>query len=51
MRKVPIEEVRRQRGFYSKRFWVPKPDDGWRPIIDWRWLNKYIKEKPSRWVL
>ena len=36
MRKVPMSEARREKGFYSKMFCVPKPDGRWRPIIDLR---------------
>ena len=36
MRKVPKAEAKRQKGFYSKMFCVPKPDGRWRPIIDLR---------------
>ena len=45
MRKVPMSEAKKKKGFYSKMFCIPKPDGRWRPIIDLRQLNKYIKKE------
>ena len=45
MRKVPMSEARKKKGFYSKMFCVPKPGGKWRPIIDLRCLNEYIKKE------
>ena len=30
-------------GFYSRLFLVPKPDHRWRPVIDLRDLNRYLR--------
>ena len=44
--KQAIEEVpllERGKGVYSVYFLVPKPDLTMRPILDLRYLNRYIK--------
>lgn len=46
LRKKAIEVVphnQRQRGVYSNYFLVPKVDETLRPILDLRFLNKFIK--------
>ena len=43
--KLALEEVKPPygKGFYSRVFVVPKPNGKWRPIIDLKRLNQYIK--------
>lgn len=39
----PVERSKRQGGFYSDYFLVPKKDGGIRPILDLRALNRHLK--------
>ena len=44
LKKRAIEEVdRNSPGFYSTFFLVPKKDGGWRPVLNLRPPNKYMK--------
>ena len=43
IQKRAIEEVDSKGGFYSPLFVVPKKDGGWRPIINLKRLNAYLK--------
>ena len=40
-----MSEAKQKKGFYSKMFCMPKPGGKWRPIIDLRSLNEYIKKE------
>ena len=40
LRKGAVEEVHPSLSYYSKMFVVPKKDEGWRPIINLKRLNK-----------
>ena len=46
MEKGAIREIKQseqQSGFYSSYFLVPKRDSGFRPILDLRPLNDYLR--------
>ncbi|XP_074506781.1 uncharacterized protein LOC141776850 [Sebastes fasciatus] len=44
----PVEWHTRLSGFYSVYFLIPKKDGGFRPILDLRGLNKFLKVRPFR---
>ena len=45
MENSTVETVTTQKslGFYNRLFLVPKPNNGWRPILDLSTLNKFLK--------
>lgn len=43
-----VDPLQQPRGFYSTYFLVPKKTDGFRPILDLRGLNLYLKTLPFR---
>ena len=48
LQKGAVEEVRsetKSKGFYNRLFLRPKPGGKWRPILDLKPLNPYIKEE------
>ena len=45
MRKISKEEAQQNPGFYSKMFYVSKPNKKWRPIINLKPFNKYVLKK------
>ena len=45
MRKVPLEEARLRKGFYSTMFCVPKPCGAWRPVINLKPMNVFVVKK------
>ena len=52
LRKGAIEPVRdRQAGFYSNLFVVKKQDGGFRPVINLKGLNLFIKKRSFRMSL
>lgn len=42
----PVDPLSWGRGFYSKYFLVPRKTGGFRPILDLRGLNSYLKRMP-----
>ncbi|XP_072219103.1 uncharacterized protein [Leuresthes tenuis] len=44
----PIKWHTRLNGFYSVYFLIPKKDGGFRPILDLRGLNRFLKVRPFR---
>ena len=44
----PVEWHTRLNGFYSVYFLIPKKDGGFRPILDLRGLNRFLKVLPFR---
>lgn len=44
----PVPQQHQKMGFYSRYFTVPKKDGGLRPIMDLRFLNKYISCRKFR---
>ena len=42
----PVDHLLMPGGFYSTYFLVPKRDGGFRPILDLRGLNKFLKVLP-----
>ena len=43
-----VSSTNQQAGFYSKYFLVPKKDGGFRPVLDLRGLNRYMKVLPFK---
>ena len=42
----PVDPLLQARGFYSKYFLVPKKTGGFRPVLDLRGLNRFLKIMP-----
>ncbi len=45
-----VDPVRQPGGFYSTYFLVPKKDGGFRPVLDLRGLNQFLKVLPFRMI-
>lgn len=40
---VPVPDLEKHLGFYSPVFLVPKKSGGWKPVLDLKRLNRYIR--------